>query len=224
MIDFLYYKEYQGRLKFLFDNINFIDHNHSNLHQDMFVLTALNGKTNGTYLEIGCNDPIVINNTYLLENKFKWKGVSIDIVEHHVVNFNSKRINPAYCQDALTTDYFALTQSVGLGTIIDYLSIDADPPAITFAALNKIPHDILKFRVITFEHDCYTGKDGIRIRSESRDYLSSLGYELVVNDVASMGHSVEDWYVHPQYVEKSVIDSIKSITPNPKNHQTYFYK
>lgn len=224
MIDFLYYSAYQSRLNFLFANIELISENCSNLHQDMFVLAALNGKTSGTYLEIGCNDPIVISNTYLLENTFGWKGVSIDIVDRHVTNFNANRSNPAYCQDALTADYVALTQSAGLGNVIDYLSVDAEPPAVTFAALKQIPHDVLKFRVITFEHDYYTGSEGHRIRLESRSYLTALGYELVVNDVASHGCSVEDWYVHPEYVDRTVIDTIKSITPELKNHQTYFYK
>ena len=34
--------------------------------QDMFVLTVLNGKTNGTYLEIGSGDPFIGSNTALL--------------------------------------------------------------------------------------------------------------------------------------------------------------
>lgn len=35
--------------------------------QDEFVLTVLNNKKNGYFLEIGSYDPIIINNTYILE-------------------------------------------------------------------------------------------------------------------------------------------------------------
>ena len=36
--------------------------------QDIFVLSMLNGKKNGVYVEIGADQPRVISNTYLLEN------------------------------------------------------------------------------------------------------------------------------------------------------------
>lgn len=47
--------------------------------QDLFVVAMTQGKHNGTWLEIGCGDPIRINNTYLLEKRFNWSGTSIDV-------------------------------------------------------------------------------------------------------------------------------------------------
>ena len=44
--------------------------------QDKYVLTMLKNKTNGVFLEIGSNHPIKINNSYLLESKYDWKGIS----------------------------------------------------------------------------------------------------------------------------------------------------
>ena len=43
--------------------------------QDKFVLNMLNNKENGYFLEIGSNDPIHINNTYILEKDYNWKGI-----------------------------------------------------------------------------------------------------------------------------------------------------
>ena len=43
--------------------------------QDIFVLSMLNGKKNGIYVEIGADKPKVINNSYLLESVFDWSGV-----------------------------------------------------------------------------------------------------------------------------------------------------
>jgi len=38
--------------------------------QDIFVLKCLKNKTEGTFVEIGSHDPILINNTYLLEKTY----------------------------------------------------------------------------------------------------------------------------------------------------------
>jgi hypothetical protein len=48
----------------------------SQLGQDLFALETNNGKK-GYFLDIGANDPIELNNTYLLE-KNGWDGYSVD--------------------------------------------------------------------------------------------------------------------------------------------------
>lgn len=53
----------------------------------MFVLSILNGKTNGTYLEIGAHTLIDVNNTYLLESVFNWRGVPIEFEDKWVDDF-----------------------------------------------------------------------------------------------------------------------------------------
>lgn len=47
--------------------------------QDLFVVAMTQGIQNGTWLEIGCGKPIGSNNTYLLEKRLGWSGISIDI-------------------------------------------------------------------------------------------------------------------------------------------------
>ena len=59
-----YTKSDINKLKIEFDGIDKVDHNYSQALQDMFVLTMLNGKKDGVYVEIGGSDPININNTY----------------------------------------------------------------------------------------------------------------------------------------------------------------
>ena len=41
---------------------------YSQAQQDVFILNILKGKQNGSFIELGSNDPIVINNTFLLPN------------------------------------------------------------------------------------------------------------------------------------------------------------
>ena len=46
--------------------------------QDKFILSVLKNKKNGYFLEIGSNDPILINNTYILEKDYNWKGIMVE--------------------------------------------------------------------------------------------------------------------------------------------------
>ena len=50
-------------------------HSKSQLYQDLFVIHSLGEKINGTFLEYGATNGIDLSNTFLLENKYKWKGV-----------------------------------------------------------------------------------------------------------------------------------------------------
>jgi hypothetical protein len=190
-----------------FPGVEEIQVNFSQLHQDMFVLCMLDGKRGGSYLEIGAHEPVFISNTYLLESAFGWKGVGIELDAGMVGRHRERRRNPCHREDARTADYDRLLKSAGLSSVIDYLSIDVDPPAVTLAALKRIPHELYRFRVITFEHDYTAG--GALERMESRAYLGSLGYRLVVSDVSWKDWIVEDWWVHPDLVDAGIADALE---------------
>lgn len=206
----VYYKpNLKSKLKIPFQGIDSVQENFSNLCQDMFVLSVLNGKTNGTYLEIGGELPIIGNNTYLLESVFGWKGVSVELDSKFIPMWAQSRRNPIVNANALTTDYAALLAEHNLGPVIDYLSCDIEPQDATLAALQKVDHDKFRFRVITFEHDHYNGGTGPWTRDENRKFLSSLGYELLVGDAAHQGELIEDWWVAPELVDKEIADKLK---------------
>lgn len=206
----VYYRPHMyNNLKVKFPGAEKLQFNYSNLCQDMFVLSILNGKRNGTYIEIGGELPIQGNNTYLLEQQFGWRGYSVELKDKYVPMWTADRKNPLYCQDALTTDYAKLAEENNLGFIVDYLSVDIEPEEHTFAALQKVDHSRLRFRVITFEHNHYNGGQGPRVRIESREYLKSLGYEMVVGDVSHAGDLAEDWWVAPELFHPDVIKIFK---------------
>lgn len=204
-----------------FPGIEDIQVNFSQLHQDMFVLCMLDGKRGGTYLEVGAHEPVFISNTYLLESAFGWKGVGIEIDEAMVGRHRARRSNPCYREDARTADYAGLLKSAKLPDIIDYLSIDVDPSAVTLAALMRIPHELYKFRVITFEHDYTAG--GALERMESRAYLGSLGYELIVSDVSWKDWIVEDWWAHPDLVDGDIASALTCTGQAQHEHDRYIY-
>jgi len=201
----VYTIEKYPRLKYKFPGSQDIQTNYSQCNQDIFVLTMLEGKKNGTYFEIGAFDPIHISNTYLLEKDFDWTGLSIDILENS--SFKSFRKNGYVITDALNTDYTELFEKNGLPKQIDYLSVDIEPSINTFTALKKLPHNDYRFSVITFEHDYYQG-DPYNVLPESREFLKSLGYVLIASNISSIDTSYpyEDWYVDPNVISKELID------------------
>lgn len=216
-----FYYDHTKKLKRPFDSISKIEKNYSQVYQDMFVLTALKGKTNGKYLEIGANEPINHSNTYLLESKFDWSGISLEIDPKLVTVFNGTRKNTCYCKDATTTNYDDLLDSQNWGYEWDYLQLDCEPSKHTFEALLLLPLDRYKFAVITYEHDHYCD-DTKSYKEKSRKYLKSHGYELIVNDIApDYETSFEDWWIHPDLIDRETIDSLKQITNNINNATDY---
>lgn len=208
-----YNKDNYQYYKFKFPGFAAIEKNYAQTYQDLFVLSALNGKTNGFYLEIGCNDPYYNNNTKLLE-EFKWKGISIDIDQESIERFKDQRSNIAICSNALDINYSDLLEQNSAPKDIDYLQIDCDPPNISFEILTKIPFDEYRFATITFEHDYYWYPE---IRELSRNYLRDRGYHLLVNDAAfTENNSYEDWWVHPDLIDINIIE--KMTTNNQINY------
>ena len=208
-----YNKNVKDKLKFTFDGLDSIEHNHSQVYQDMFVLTALNGKRDGTYLEIGSSEPFKNNNTALLEKRFGWTGIGIEYDENFVKQYKENRTNPVLCVDALIVDYTKLLNKQFPDTkVIDYLQLDIEPPRNTFQALLSIPFDKYKFAIITYEHDYYVDITK-SYRDKSRDYLESMGYQLVVPNVSPDENSpFEDWWIHPDLVDKEIITKILKCT------------
>lgn len=190
-----YYKSQNAISKYKFENMNLVERNYSQVYQDMFVLSKLNGKFNGYYLEVGSNDPFVNNNTYLLESKFNWKGISIDIDSNMVDRFNFNRKNLCFCKNAVYVNYDQLLSEISFPLNIDYLSVDCDPSEISFKILKKIITSNYTFNVVTFEHDYYVNNNSVR--EESRIFMKDNGYVLSEQDVCFEGDkSFEDWYIH----------------------------
>jgi len=212
------------KLKLNFKNSHIVQNNYSEAFQDLFVLTALNGKLNGTYVEVGAGFPFYGNNTYLLESQFEWRGVSLDVIEESIERYAQDRNNTALLLDARHIDYGNLFTSLGYGTDIDYLQLDTDPPSITYDVLTRIPFYKYKFAVITYEHDYYNDESK-SYRDKSRKYLQGLGYKLIVGNIApSEGKPFEDWWVHPDLVDVERLSKILEIEKDEVVPKDFFFQ
>jgi hypothetical protein len=223
-----YTKEDHTNLRYKFSGSEDIERNYSQVYQDMFILSVLDGKKNGTFLEIGGAEPYKGNNTALLEKSFDWTGVSIEYDQKFIDNYTRNRSAKLLHTDALQLDYEKLLEENYEGNVIDYLQLDIEPARHTYECMLKIPFDKYQFAVITYEHDYYV--DVTRsYRQKSREFLRNKGYLLVVNDISPDGKSnFEDWWVHPQLVDLCIIEKMKSITENTHHVKEYllpnFYK
>jgi hypothetical protein len=218
----LYFSENFENLKYKFKNCENIKRNYSEAFQDIFILTMLNGKRNGTYLEIGGGLPFYGNNTYLLESEFDWHGITLDIDTEPCERHFRDRKNISVYKDAKNVDYIQFLKDCNMPYNIDYLQLDCDPANITYDILNKIPFDKYKFAVITYEHDYYLDETK-SFQDKSRVHLENLGYLRVINNISpDDNRPYEDWWVHPDLIDINIINKIININDRTKKAQTIF--
>ena len=171
----------------------------SQAHQESFVLNVLNEKKNGYYVELGAGWPVKNSNTYLLETKYGWNGVSFENGKKRVKKYNQKRKNKTLLQDAITFDYLKYFYDNNFPKQIDYLQMDIHPAEDTLLALKNIPLDRYRFSVITYEHNGYQNKQN---QIDSQRILKQYGYKLVVEGLMlNDGVWYEDWWVDPLAVD-----------------------
>ena len=197
-----YFRNNYENLKTKFTGAENIENNWSQSMQDMFVLSMLDGKKSGVYVEIGADQPRVISNTYLLENNFDWSGVSFELDADKVTYFNSIRKNKCLSEDATSYDYKSLFEERNYPKQIDYLQLDIDPAEGTLRALKALPLNDYRFSVITYETDVYSS--GADIQDEQIEILESHSYQLVAKNVKCEGNPYEDWWIDPAIVSEDV--------------------
>lgn len=166
---------------------------YSQVGQDLFVLSFFKDDYKGFFMDIGCQDPVIINNTLLLEEN-GWDGISFDIVDYSEKWKDRKTL--FICTDVLSCDY----SKYNLPKLIDYLSLDINTyGGARFEALKRIIDFGIEFKVITIEHDAYVGYDKCE-RKPQRKLLYESGYFLHSPNVANLGASFEDWWINPKYI------------------------
>jgi hypothetical protein len=181
--------------------------------QDLFVLSVLNEKRNGTFVEIGAHHPIWISNTVKLEKIYKWTGLMVEYDPSYLPLYKKERPNSTHLiQDATTVDFKSVLSQMKMPKNIDYLQIDLEVTNnSTFKTLANLEKQVMndyKFAVVTFEHDFYCS-NRFETRKKSRELFDRNGYFRVFSDVSNEGNVYEDWYVYPELVNMDYINSIK---------------
>jgi hypothetical protein len=176
--------------------------------QDRFVHALAvvgEGRATGTFLDIGCNDPIAISNTYALEG-LGWTGVLVDRDPRWAGVISERRRSPFVCGDAKAIDWPAMLGRYAPHVPIDYLSFDLDEDG--WAGLQTFPLADVRFRILTVEHDAWRFED--RLRLPMRALLHEHGYDLLCPDVTNGGCQFEDWYVDPLVVDMTIANRFRT--------------
>ena len=178
------------------------------LQQDFFACVMNSRKKGGVYVDIGCRDPYIGNNTWFLEENYGWRGISLDIVDYS--NAWRERESVFIQSDALKDDMLQIFKKNNLPKVIDYLTHDIEGNGDRYQSLIRLPFDDYEFKVITIEHDAYRGYIETE-RNPQRIFLKSRGYKLISSNVKSWaGDVMEDWWINPKYVDSEVYSSFIS--------------
>lgn len=183
--------------------------------QDLFVRTVLKEKQGGTFVEIGSNHPITINNTFLLEKELNWRGIMVEYDPTYLSFYQDYRANAHHViADATTVDFVEEFAKANMPADIDYLQIDLEvsngSTINTLVNLDAQVMDTHRFATVTFEHDIYSG-DHYDTRRRSREIFQRRGYMCVFEDVSNDNLPYEDWYVHPDLVDMEHVRSIQGV-------------
>jgi len=194
----------------------------SQAYQDQFVCYITNFKRDGYFVEIGANDPIQHNNSYVLEKNLNWKGLMIEYTPSWYPRYRDIRPNSIpIIDDATKVDYLKYLGENNFPKNIDYLQIDLDvdnrSTLTTLELFDKTIFDNYKFSTVTFEHDIYTG-NFFDTQKISREIFSKRGYILLFSNVSvwwqDKWSEFEDWYIHSSTLNKELVDKILNDSDN----------
>jgi FkbM family methyltransferase len=122
---------------------------YSQLGQDLEVIKTYNGKENGFFIEIGASDGIKLSNTYLLETKYKWKGICCEPIPTQFTRLvtnrpNSICINKAVYNRSNSVVVFDIANSSDLFSgITDHIDkhkqrVDSNKTTITIETISLV--------------------------------------------------------------------------------------
>jgi len=74
---------------------------YSQLGQDLEVIKFYNNQTGGFFVEIGASDGKILSNTYLLETKYKWKGICCEPIPKNFEKLVKNRPNSKCYEEAV---------------------------------------------------------------------------------------------------------------------------
>lgn len=173
--------------------------------QDVFVHNLLvkgMGIEKGSFIDVGCSQPFIDNNTYHLE-ELGWRGLLVDIYDvdadqNHRIR--SVRSSPFVCSDATKIDWNTVLHENKVPEQVDYISYDIDGG--TIEGVKIFPWDKYVAKVITIEHDLYqAGEEPKKLIEQT---LGKAGYLLLCENVMHNGNKFEDWFINPSLVPSNL--------------------
>ena len=108
-----------------------MDKSKSQIHQDLFVLSELNFKKNGFFVEFGATNGVNMSNSFLLETEFYWNGILAEpaICWHEDLKRNRKCYIDTNCvwKDSKSILKFNQVKEAEFSTIDEFTESDFNP-------------------------------------------------------------------------------------------------
>lgn len=154
------------------DIIKFLPQSTAQNRQDMFVLSQLNFKRGGFFVEFGATNGIDHSNTYLLEKEFGWTGILAEpaLCWHGVLRGNRKVAIDTQCvwKESNQTIPFYETNASDLSTIDIYRGEDLH----TRKRAHGIRYDVptISLQDLLIKHNAPTLIDYLSIDTEGSEF------------------------------------------------------
>ena len=192
--------------------------------QDKWVVEYFNEKREGYFLDIGAMDGITASNTYILETKYRWKGLCVEpyylhltgckmcrrvpIIEkalyssngHLSFDTNYSTVMNSGILTVPTISFTSLIEENNVPEVIDYISLDIE--GAEYEALTSFPWDTHIGILWTIEHNSYI--NGPALKNQVKQIMLKHDYVVAFEDVCcpdSNNLPFEDWFVHKNYVK-----------------------
>lgn len=165
-------------------------------HQDMFVLTLLDNKKNGYFVEFGATDGMDFSNTWLLEQEFGWQGILAEPGKcwHGALHRNRRSHISEKCVWKVSNEQlvFNETDDGGFSTIDHFSSADRH----RFARKKGIKYrvDTISLHDLLMAYDAPKRIDYLSLDTEGSEYdiLSTLNFDEWDIAIISVEHNFND--------------------------------
>jgi FkbM family methyltransferase len=193
------------------DVLKFAPLSKSQIRQDLFVLIATNFKREGFFVEFGATDGISLNNSYLLEKEFSWKGILAEPARmwHKTLKTTRNAHISTSCvwSDSGRSIDFIEASVPELSTVEEYMNSDSH--AKSRSILQSYSVDTISLNDLLVKYDAPKIIDYLSIDTEGSEFkiLSQLDFKIWKFRVITVEHnfteqrkSIHDLLVSNGYV------------------------
>jgi FkbM family methyltransferase len=177
---------FRGRKDLLFDanfllsiNESLLRLSKSQLRQDIFVLSELNFKRNGYFVEFGATNGVDRSNTHLLEKEFNWKGILAEpatIWHNALVSNRAARIDRR-CVWKKTGEQLLFNEAAEAElSKIDHIEV-TDKHANARASGKRYSVETVSLMDLLLEHGAPTDIDYLSIDTEGSEFEILEGFD-----------------------------------------------
>jgi len=171
--------------------LEFMQKSKSQFRQDLFVLSELDFKYEGFFVEFGATDGVSLSNTYLLEKEYNFKGILSEpnpkqwknLKMHRNAKFEEK------CIWSKSGEKLSFVDCGDLSTVSDFA--DKDLHAINRRNKNRFEVETISLTDMLKKHDAPSFIDYLSIDTEGSEYeiLSAHDFEKFKFKIITVEHN-----------------------------------